>query len=204
MESEKRKPSRRGPKNQSNKNQANQKSEENKKDVQKSEKNVNPDKMSVFLKRVGDEGKTKHKLSEGTFYDLLNECNSSWCDVNTTLVYPLYPDPTQHAGPTGLKIVPKDTDKEKEGNVIGFTNEMKVIRAFERCGKNNDAGLKIFPGVKITFEKLQVLAQLFGGSIDELNRCFNYFCSLVFSEFCFQNLFFHETFLQCKIIMLSQ
>jgi len=173
LESKKRKSSR-GPEIQGKKN-PNQKSEKNKNPVQKSEQKENPDKMSVFLKRVGDDGTTNEKLNEETFFKLLDQCNNSWCDSETTLVYPLYPDPSQYSGPTGLTNVPQKTNEEREGNVIGFTNEMKVTRALERFSKKNNAGLKIFPGVKITFEKLKGLAHLFGSNIDDLKRFFNYF-----------------------------
>jgi hypothetical protein len=113
----------------------------------------------VFLKRVGETG-VHSKLTEQSFNDLLEICNEHCLSEKETLVFPLFPK-LQYDGPTGLNEVAEKIDREKVGNVIGDSNELKVLRMFEEVSRSQNLGLKLFPGIKFDQKKLEVLASSF-------------------------------------------
>jgi hypothetical protein len=114
----------------------------------------------VYLRRVGETG-CDSKLTEQSFNDLLKSCNQRCFDEEETLVFPLFPK-LKYDGPTGLEAVPEKTDREKVGNVIGDSNELKVLRMFETVSQSKSLGLKLFPGIEFTQTKLELLASGFG------------------------------------------
>jgi hypothetical protein len=113
----------------------------------------------VFLKRVKE--KSAHsELTEQSFNELLESCNEHFLSEEETLVFPLFPK-LQYDGPTGLKEVPEKIDREKVSNVIGDSNELKVLRMFEEASRSQNLGLKLFPGIKFDQKKLELLTSSF-------------------------------------------
>jgi hypothetical protein len=101
-------------------------------------------KNRVFLKRINGDSSLEEVMTEEVLFGLLSSYNEAWNDKTKSLVYPLISDPP-YPGPLGLSGVNEATERNRVGNVRGFTNEMKVLEAF----KNQPNPHKIFSGVKI-------------------------------------------------------
>lgn len=134
-------------------------SKKNEKTTTMASSNQLKNKKCVFLRRVEKTG-DHSKLTEQSFNDLLESCNEHCFNEGETLVFPLFPK-LQYDGPTGLNEVPEKTDKEKMGNVIGDSNELKVLRTFETVSQSKRLGLKLFPGIEFNQTKLELLASSF-------------------------------------------
>jgi hypothetical protein len=122
----------------------------------------------VYLRRVNESG-DHSKLTEQSFNDLLKSCNEHCFNEDETLVFPLFPN-LHYDGPTGLNAVPEKTDQEKVGNVIGDSNELKVLRTFEEVSRSKNLGLKLFPGIIFDRTKLELLAKSFKNTNQNLDQ----------------------------------